>query len=328
MIAKAVGQTSTIEHIRPFITYRDLEALAALIEVAFAPELEATGSNIVYDMRQMALSGPVLWMAGSVMTPFTGFVWYEEQQLVGNISLSQEREPAGTWTISNVAVLPTFRRRGIASQLLDVGIEHIRRQHGQHILLQVRADNESAISLYRRRGFSTFDTLHELSLPGYAWPTLVGKLNRPLRLVRARDWRALYHLVVTSTPSATLRRRPVHPQMYRRGLLWQMQQLFQTALNDQQMYELVGGKEGEVVAYGRVTTRLLRGPYELALYVLPGERGMWEMSLLQDMLNLLDGMTRHTVMTYVSTSHPEALQALHDMGFRTLRVLDQMALDL
>jgi hypothetical protein len=95
MIAKAIDQSSAVGHIHPFVSYRDLEALANLIEVAFAPELAATGSNIVYDMRQMALSGPMLWMAGPLVTPFTGFVWYEDQQLVGNVSLSQEREQIG-----------------------------------------------------------------------------------------------------------------------------------------------------------------------------------------------------------------------------------------
>jgi hypothetical protein len=120
----------------------------------------------------------------------------------------------------------------------------------------------------------------------------------------------------------------VHAERYRRGLVWQIQQLFQMALNDQQVYELVGEHEGEVVAYGRITTRMLRGPYELALCVLPGQRGAWETPMVQDMIRALDGMTRHTLMAYVSTSHPEAIQALHGLGFKTLRVLDQMASDL
>ncbi len=55
--------------------------------------------------------------------------------------------------IHNVAVLPEFRRRGIASELIRTVVEQFRTQRLDRVLLEVRVGNESAIALYRSFGF-------------------------------------------------------------------------------------------------------------------------------------------------------------------------------
>lgn len=59
----------------------------------------------------------------------------------------------GEGYITNVAVHPDFRRRGVASMLL----ERLEREcrGAEFLSLEVRASNEAAIALYSRRGFST-----------------------------------------------------------------------------------------------------------------------------------------------------------------------------
>ncbi len=60
---------------------------------------------------------------------------------------------AGELHINNVAVHPGYRRRGIASQLLE---EMLRRAKGSGArvgYLEVRASNEPAIGMYQRYGF-------------------------------------------------------------------------------------------------------------------------------------------------------------------------------
>ena len=92
--------------------------------------------------------------------------------------------------------------------------------------------------------------------------------------------------------------------------------------------ELVGEADGNLVAYGRMDVRLARGPYEMRLYVAPAHRGPWEAPLLEGLVRLAQGRPRHSLRAYVSESHPEALQAFERLGFETLRVLDQMSLEL
>ncbi len=55
--------------------------------------------------------------------------------------------------ILNVAVHPSFRRIGLASQLIDHLLEICQEGGILHYVLEVRISNESAISLYKKYGF-------------------------------------------------------------------------------------------------------------------------------------------------------------------------------
>jgi ribosomal protein S18 acetylase RimI-like enzyme len=333
MTAVPLEQHPATGYMRPFDMRRDLEALADLVEIAFGPELAATSSDIVQDLRQMALWGSTLWMAGPFAALY-GFVWIEAGQLVGNVNLNQESGLPGTWTISNVAVLPAYRARGIAGRLLDQAIAYVRNLGGQRILLQVRADNPVALALYQHRGFVDYDTLHELYLPRNHWPSVVGPESFvggepfPLRRVRATDARSLYRLVLSSRPPAAVEQRPISRKQFRRGLWWRLQQALQAVFVGREFSEWVGEAGGEIVAYGTISAHLFRGPHALDLQVLPHQRGSWELPLAQSLLASVEALPRQSVHADISASHPEALQALHQLGFNTTRVLTQMALNL
>ena len=94
------------------------------------------------------------------------------------------------------------------------------------------------------------------------------------------------------------------------------------------VFELLAERNGQPIALGRLSIRLLRRPHEPRVFVRPGERGAWESAFLDRLLSLLPVSLTGSIRSYVSDSHPEAVQALHQLGFQTLRVLDQMCLDL
>ena len=60
---------------------------------------------------------------------------------------------SGDISIDNIAVLPEFRRRGIASALLDRLCVYMRDTGGSFITLEVRSLNTGAIALYGKFGF-------------------------------------------------------------------------------------------------------------------------------------------------------------------------------
>lgn len=60
--------------------------------------------------------------------------------------------------ITNVAVHPDFRRRGIAGRLIDRLAETARDEGIARIHLEVRASNRAAASLYESRGFCAVGT--------------------------------------------------------------------------------------------------------------------------------------------------------------------------
>jgi ribosomal-protein-alanine N-acetyltransferase len=55
--------------------------------------------------------------------------------------------------INNIAVDPRWRRRGIATALLDAALDHGRVRGGRRAFLEVRASNLAAQTLYRQFGF-------------------------------------------------------------------------------------------------------------------------------------------------------------------------------
>ena len=67
--------------------------------------------------------------------------------------------------IHNIAVVEAHRGEGLGSVLLDALLEWCELRHATAIMLEVRADNESAQSLYASRRFHTIATR-----PGYYQP--------------------------------------------------------------------------------------------------------------------------------------------------------------
>lgn len=60
----------------------------------------------------------------------------------------------GETDMMNVAVHPSYRRRGIAEQLIAKLIEKLCEAESHCLSLEVRASNEAAIALYTKMGFS------------------------------------------------------------------------------------------------------------------------------------------------------------------------------
>lgn len=59
----------------------------------------------------------------------------------------------GAGELASIAVLPAYRGRGVARALMHASLRKLCRLGVRTIWLMVRADNESAIALYRRLGF-------------------------------------------------------------------------------------------------------------------------------------------------------------------------------
>ena len=146
------------DHLRPFDAYRDLEAVANLVELCFADSLDPDGKNFIQRMRILARNRGVLkWTnlnADWAEMPFSGFVWDEDDFLAGNISLIPFHDKGKRgFLIANVAVHPDFRRKGVARALTLKSIEHARKKGAPGVWLHVREGNLQAEDLYKSLGF-------------------------------------------------------------------------------------------------------------------------------------------------------------------------------
>jgi len=78
--------------------------------------------------------------------------YLEEGELVGYAFVSRYVD---AWHVMNVAVSPAFRRRGIASTLLQRLFEITASDPRRGYTLEVRVSNAEAIRLYERLGFES-----------------------------------------------------------------------------------------------------------------------------------------------------------------------------
>ncbi len=203
----AAGPSASGRGIRPFDPGRDLSALADLIEVGFAQNLDPSGQRLVRGLRALGRFG---WLGGQLsrwlLPPAAnpqGYVWEQDGVVLGNASLLPVTGYPQRWVLANVVVLPGQRRRGIGRILVKESIQHARRRGAQEIILQVDHDNEGAISLYHKLGFRS-------SIPRTSWVGRLSHMSLPAEQPQVRrrersEWQQQYRLA-----------RVLHPE----GLVW------------------------------------------------------------------------------------------------------------
>lgn len=116
------------------------------------------------------LSYPFPWSAGNfrdcLSSGYYGGLLERDGRLVGYAVMSMA---AGEAHVLNVCVHPDFRGAGLGRGLLHM-LEHIARKHDiELMLLEVRASNQAAISLYHSMGFN------ELGCRNNYYPSHVGR---------------------------------------------------------------------------------------------------------------------------------------------------------
>lgn len=102
---------------------------------------------------------------------FTHFLVVENGGTISGYAIAQHLPGNDVADIQNLAVVEAHRGEGLGAVLLNALVAWCESRHATAIMLEVRADNESAQSLYSSRGFQTIATR-----PGYYQPAGVDAL--------------------------------------------------------------------------------------------------------------------------------------------------------
>lgn len=318
--------------LRPINPARDLGAIARLIEVAFADELSPGGHAVMRELQTLNVLGPFIWLLARISPAFdellSGFVWEEHGTIVGNTTLTRAEGALNHWIISNVAVMPSHRRRGIAHALMAAAIEHARARHAHRILLQVRADNESARRLYFDLGFQVVEAVTELraaSLPPDLPPPSGTGPEVIVRRATLSHRHQAYEVARAAIPAGVQRVRPLRPyhfQIEEPGLLSPLVAWLTGHWREQWLAEVSGQVRG------LLTVERHRGlsPDRAEWYIHPEARGQVEAALVRLALARLHG--RRQVRANVPTYEEPLLALLRRSGFQEVRTLEQMVLDI
>jgi ribosomal protein S18 acetylase RimI-like enzyme len=138
-----------------------------------------------------------------------GCVWVEDGEIVGTV-ITQRRGTSNSWIIGNVGVLPKYRRRGIARNLVESCIELIRSHGGEIVNLDVVNGNLPAYQLYTNLGFEHYSSnlnlyaeFERLPKKPILPPGYIQESQKP------RDWQIRFELARRIFPESVKKYEPV-----------------------------------------------------------------------------------------------------------------------
>ncbi len=328
MVSRTLTHPNSRGGLRRMDPARDLGRIADLLEIAFAEELAGGGQAILRDLHVLGYMGPLLWVI-SRSAPFlgdllSGFVWEEDGHIVGNATVSRARNRSA-WIISNVAVLPAYRGRGIGRRLMEAAIEHARSHGGRQVVLQVRRDNEPAKRLYQSLGFHTVGVVHELHVASAQERPWFSPPGVAVRLPDPNHWRAARRLALEAVPQAVQIFQPVRSAEFRTPPLPGLAEWARYFLLGYRRQQWWAEYQGHLV--GLLTAERHRGthPSTFEIILPPEGRTLVEASLLRRALRFLRG---RAVRVQVLDEYHAAIRLLREAGFTERRVLDTMLLEL
>jgi GNAT superfamily N-acetyltransferase len=251
----------------------------------------------------------------------SGYVWLASGRVVGNLTLQRVELGGIRWRISNVAVTPEYRGRGIARALLQAAIREIARLGGSWAVLQVRADNPIARRFYESAGFTDVctDGIWKRPAPPAEAPHSISAVT--LGKLPVGAWRMRYELA----QAAILPLARWAGDITRAGFETSFSaRLWEGLGNLTRLYrvERWGVWENDVLM-GMVETRSssLGDRHTLRFIVHPKAQGRLERALVTQGLRCLVGAPGRPVIAEHSGDHAAGVEALEAAGFRAQRVL-------
>ncbi len=216
--------------LRPVDVRKDLDEIANLIETCFFPTMDEDGKAYLRQLRKSAEDARRLGWAVNLVEenqiPVTGFVWVENDHVVGNLTLiPMQKQGERVYLVANVAVLPEYRRKSIANRLTRAAINYVKEKKGVSIWLQVRENNPPAELLYLDIGFierTRRTAWHNFTgdpkpgtTPGFeitsTWPA---------------DWNMQVKMLENNYPSSIVWNLPVNIQKFKPTLFSQFTRVF------------------------------------------------------------------------------------------------------
>jgi ribosomal protein S18 acetylase RimI-like enzyme len=320
--------------LRPVEPSRDLTKVARLIQTAFADDLDRSGYSMLREMRNVGRLGPLLWWFEQGQTGLSdllaGFVWVEDDQVVGNVTISQVSPNSHRWIISNVAVAPSYRGRGIARALMQAAMDFIASRHGKIVSLQVRDDNAVALHIYRSIGFhDVFGTsyLRHNSLPAVK-PLALNADGMQLRRFEATDSQLAFQLACAATPEAVQSEQPIRSSRYALAFETRLADWFKELVGSGPPLRLVVENHSRLDAMVTAEPSAWHSEGSITLIVHPSARGMVEKELVSHALSHLRRWSQDVAVTRHPTYHPEGMAAFTSFGFREERTLLWMKCEL
>jgi ribosomal protein S18 acetylase RimI-like enzyme len=327
MAAVLTRKVGNLNGLRPLEPSRDLRGVANLIEEVFATDLDHLGRAALRELRVWSRLGPLLWwlerFGGDFSDLLSGFVWVEDGQIVGNVTVNRVAPRSQRWLISNVAVARARQGRGIGRTLMEAALAYVEESDGTLASLQVRIDNAPARHIYLSMGFADVSTTSQLRL---GQVRLVPSLPLPADLkmrphnFNSRDARRTYALARAAASHFGQENRPLRPSQFRLGLEDKISDVFrQLTGGGPGRYWAVEDENGDFAAVLNVRPGTWYRDHHLQLLVHPAQWGRLEEPLISHALNYLAKWPQRRVVFEHPGEHEAGIRAFESYGFCDVR---------
>lgn len=291
----------TTNRIRPLSVGRDMPQVMRLLNQVFTASLDVEGRRALNNIGVQPAFLYRLQRIGSKVA--AGFVWDYQGQIVGNVSIIPTIVPDRV-IIANVAVLPDYRRRGIAQSLMETTLNHLDSRGINTVMLQVDVDNEGAIRLYRALGFDVMgSTTYWLASPSQ-WREISTNSTIDIRPLPHKAHCIAYDLDVASFPAELNWPDPIHSDLYK-STWWKSIDNF---LNGRGSESWVIWDGAELVALGSIWSEWGRA-HRMSVRVAPE----WRDQLTRPMMAKLVRRLSYIRRRYVSIEHQMEDELMHQL---------------
>ncbi len=316
---------------RPMNPFRDWGGVAQLMRVAFQSDVNAGNLLLLPDWPGLRWLNPIMgmleWLGLDAPEQTLGYVWDESGRIVGNATLGLTNSQAGIWLLSNVAVHPGYRRRGIARALVEMAIQAARKYGGQYLMLQVHGDNLGARQLYERTGFRSLEQVREFIGSPIKFFHRTASDYVVASPTRAQ-WAAAQAMVAAHLPDKL--------KTYRHSLAG----TFQVAYQRHWMAKLIELSKGSyhvnwcvlrsesVCGAMILQAQFSWGTHRVSLFIAPDARGQVEELMIAQVAQQLDRYASRRAVFAIPASHVQLAERLRSHNLRETRSTELMALEL
>ncbi len=305
--------------IRSFDIRRDLRPVAELISDAFAGELDARGTAALREMRIMSyMSGFINLLNrnnGDFNDVFSGYVWVEENRVVGNVTLQRADSYGDRWQIANVAVDKRYRGRGIGRRLMARALEQVEQAHGRWAVLQVYEDNQVARTLYHHIGFVDVGGTVKLRLERVSPVEPVGKIAN-FHSFSIDRWLSLYDLANSQRSAQAEWWRSLRRLEFQVTLEQQIAQWFWRVIGRREILRRAIQIEERFEAALILTAQRWDGEHKLRFWIRPESKGKYEEVMAHWVVSQLRKYPRLPTNLMLNTDQTAALTAFQGVGFK------------
>jgi len=214
--------------LRPLQLPQDFQAISAMIARLSEDENWGVTQEDIQDLLGMFwvlrhtwdIMTPLRWLSPYLRDSLQGFVWEMEHDIVG-LALYDRGWKSDVWRLILLGVLPSFRKRGIATRLVDAVIRDVRLRGGSRILLEVAGKSQSARRLFESMGFEIYagEIIYEYALP-YPPPKVPLPEDYTLSPISYYASEPRYQLAARVVPAHTQRFENIRRQDFARNRLW------------------------------------------------------------------------------------------------------------